>query len=143
MPQTHVISGLVKKRAEIDGQLNFHNKKVAQLKAELVALDESILIFEPEYNIKEIQMKRPMRNNKYFEKGQRSKAIMDVLRESGKFLSSEEIASQIASQQSMTLDSKEFGGLVATIVDGLRDLRMKEIVRETSRVNNQPRYTIS
>ena len=139
-----VISGLVKKRAVIDGEIHFHQQKATQLKQELATIDAAILIFEPEYNLKSIETKRKVSNNKFFNKGERSKVIMDVLRDSGTTnLTAEEVALEVVKRRNLELESKEFKSLIATLVDGLRDLRMKEIVRETSRVNNTPRYCIN
>ncbi len=135
-----VLSGLVKKRASIDGELHFLEKKVIQLKQELTTLDAAILIFEPEYNLKTIETKRKVGNNKFFNKGERSRTIMNVLRESaGTNLTAEEIALEVVGQRSLELESKEFKALINTLIDGLRDLKLKEVVRETSRVNNTPR----
>ena len=105
--------------------------------------DSAILIFEPEYKVKDIQKTRKTTNNRFFTSGERSKSIMDVLREAnGQNLTSEEIALQVVEKRSLELDSHEFKALVMTIIDGLRDLKLKQIVKETSRVNNTPRYTI-
>ena len=138
-----VLSGLVKKRAALDGELDFHQKKAMQLKKEIATLDSAILIFEPEYKVKDIQKTRKTTNNRFFASGERSKTIMDVLREAnGQNLTSEEIALQVVEKRSLELGSHEFKALIMTIIDGLRDLKLKQIVKETSRVNNTPRYTI-
>ena len=144
MAQSLVLSGLVKKRAATDGELHFHQKKVMQLKEEIATLDSAILIFEPEYNLKAIETKRKVANNKFFNSGERGKTIMDILRDSGGAnLTAEEVALEVVNRRNLKLESKEFKALIRTLIDGLRDLKLREVVKETSRVNNTPRYCIN
>ncbi len=52
-----------------------------------------------------------MRNNKFFGKGERSKAIMDILRESGKYLTSDDIAAQVVKEAEESLKTQSRHGL--------------------------------
>ena len=52
MGQTHIISGLVTKRAEIDGQIISRLAEIKDLKQVLHHLDRTIEVFSPEFDLR-------------------------------------------------------------------------------------------
>ena len=58
MPETHVLSALIKKRSEIAGEIEYFEKQLKEHRENLISLDKTIHIFDPEYNISSIKNKR-------------------------------------------------------------------------------------
>ena len=51
MGQTHIVSGLVTKRAEIDGQIISKLAEIKDLKQILHHIDRTIKVFSPEFDL--------------------------------------------------------------------------------------------
>lgn len=141
---TFVISGLVRKRSELSGQLELLRQQTIQLKGEISTIDNAIHLFDPSYNVKKIKPVRKRTANKFFESGERTRAIVDTLREAGSDgLSIREIATTLCNQRNLNLQDKDFERMVATLNDGLRAVLAKGLVEEVSRRDGTPRYSVS
>jgi len=92
MAEPHVISALVAKRSELAGLVDHHKKEVVRLSQDVKLLDATIRLFEPDYRIQAIKTKRRQKKNNFFKHGEAHRMILDMLRESGKPLSTKEIA---------------------------------------------------
>ena len=91
MAETHVISALVAKRSELAGLVEHHRKEVARLLQDVKLLDATIRLFEPEFSTDLIKAKRHHKKNVFFKHGEGGRAILDILREAGKPLSTNAI----------------------------------------------------
>ena len=112
MATTHVLSSLVKKRAILDGELEYYQKEVVNLKKAIAALDATILIFEPEFNTRTIQKVKKIGNNRFFDRNTRSKTIYEALRDAhGACLTVEELATEVIAKRELTLDMLERNAL--------------------------------
>jgi len=139
-----VLSGLVKKRAVLDGELEYYQKKVIDIKKNIAAIDTTILVFEPEYNTRSIQKVKKIGNNRFFDRNTRSKTIFEVLRDAhGACLTVEEIATKVVEVRQLTLDMLERSALERTILDGLNKLKTKGTIKEASRVNGEARFALN
>lgn len=95
MAETHVISALTKKRAELSGEINHYQKLIKSLKENLTHIDQTIKMFDENYNLSSIKPKRKS-YERYFKIGEAKVSILDLLRESNKPLSTNEIGEKIA-----------------------------------------------
>lgn len=93
MAETHVISALVAKRSELAGLADHHRKEVTRLLQDVKLLDATIRLFEPEFSTDLIKPKRHNKKNVFFKHGEGGRIILDILRESGKPLSTNQITS--------------------------------------------------
>ncbi|WP_024927480.1 MULTISPECIES: hypothetical protein [unclassified Mesorhizobium] len=57
MTQSHVLSGLIAKRAELSGKMEHHQAQVRQLVMEIDALDQTLRLFDPDIDLAEIKPK--------------------------------------------------------------------------------------
>lgn len=128
MGQTHIVSGLVTKRAEIDGQIIARLAEIKDLKQVLHHLDRTIKVFSPEFDLRTIRATRTNRRNALFAHGEAQRLVLGVMREHGKAMTSRQIADAI-------IDSKGFEALSSTITQVqkdvsniLRRLERKEVV---------------
>jgi hypothetical protein len=80
MTNTHVISALRLKRAEISGHVHDLEKRIARQRANLANLDATIKLFSPGTNPDAIPPKRVYRRTGYFAHNELSRLTQDVLR---------------------------------------------------------------
>ena len=84
MAETHVVSALVDKYAELSGLILDYQKKIDQMRVAVGHLDASIKLFAPDYDLRSIRCKVPMRpRNQFFRQGEVSRMALDILRETG------------------------------------------------------------
>ena len=83
MAESHVVSALVNKRAEIAGMITRTEQQLGQFRADLVHLDATIRLFAPEMEPKRIPAKRIRQSDLWFEQGELSRRVLDALRRAG------------------------------------------------------------
>jgi len=95
MAETHVISALTSKRAEVLGEINHYEKLLKKSKLKLVSIDQTIHIFDDTYDLRTIKPKR-MSSERYFKNGEAKTMILDVLRTATEPINTTNISKKIA-----------------------------------------------
>lgn len=95
MAETHVVSALRTKRAEIAGHVHDLEKKVATWRARLASIDEAIKIFSPETDPEAIPAKRTYRRARYFARGEFARLCLETLRKATGPLTTAEIVASV------------------------------------------------
>jgi len=80
MAESHVVSALVAKRAEMAGSIAQVERQLGQLRADLVHLDATLRLFAPELEPMTIPAKRRRRSDLWFAQGELSRRTLDALR---------------------------------------------------------------
>lgn len=80
MTETHVVSALRTKRAEISGYIHDLEKRVKTWRARLAHIDATIKIFSPETDPEAIPPHRTYRRSGYFRHGEFARLCLDELR---------------------------------------------------------------
>jgi hypothetical protein len=83
MAESHVVSALVNKRAEIAGMIARTEQQLGQFRADLVHLDATIRLFAPGMEPQTIPAKRIRQSDLWFEQGELSRRVLDALRRAG------------------------------------------------------------
>ena len=81
MAETHVISGLIKKRAELLGQIDAYQKEIQNISVTLCHIDHTIKLFSPEFDLRTVKAKRTNQRNPYFVKGELQSLVLACLRD--------------------------------------------------------------
>ena len=95
MAETHVISALTKKRAEVSGEIKHYEKLLKQSKINLQSIDQTIHIFDDTYDLRTIKAKR-VHKERYFKTGEAKVLILDMLRAATEPLCTNTIAKKLA-----------------------------------------------
>jgi hypothetical protein len=80
MAESHVVSALANKRAEIAGMIARTQQQLGQFRADLVHLDATIHLFVPAMEPETIPAKRIRQSDLWFERGELSRSVLDALR---------------------------------------------------------------
>jgi hypothetical protein len=113
MTDSHVVSALRLKRAEISGHIHDLEKRIARQRANLANLDATIKLFSPDTNPDSIPPKRAYRRTRYFAHNELSRLTQDALRTASGPLTSAEIAVAIMQAKGMPPDDAAFKEIVA------------------------------
>ena len=92
MAESHVVSALVNKRAEIAGMIARTEQQLGQFRADLVHLDATIRLFAPGMEPKTIPAKRIRQSDLWFEQGELSRRVLDALRRAGEPIRAPDLA---------------------------------------------------
>jgi hypothetical protein len=127
-----VLSGLVKRRAALAGELEAAQAKARQLHADIAALDAVIRQLDPAYPVDAIATKRP--RNPEGTTADMGRTVLDVLRRAGGPLTIAQVAERIVALRGLDAAS----GAVRAAVEGsagraLRHQRDKGAVRNPAK----------
>src|SRR6202035_3407557 len=113
MTNSHVVSALRLKRAEISGHIHDLEKRIARQRANLANLDATIKLFSPDISPDSIPPKRAYRRTRYFARNKLSRLTQDALRTASGPLTSAEIAAAVMQAKGMPPDDAAFKEIVA------------------------------
>src|ERR1700732_2224162 len=113
MTNTHVISALRLKRAEISGHIHDLEKRIARQRANLANLDATLKLFSPGMNPDAIPPKRAYRRTRYFAHNELSRLTQDALRTASGPLTTAEIAIAVMQAKGMPPGDAAFKEIVA------------------------------
>ena len=104
MAETHVISALTNKRAEVSGEIKYYENLLKKSKLNLQSIDQTIHLFDESYDLRTIKAKR-VHKERYFKTGEAKLLILDMLRTTTEPLSTNDISKKIAFNK--VIDTKE------------------------------------
>lgn len=103
----HVVSQLIDKRKELEGEAVYYQEKLEILNEQINAIDTSIAIFDPEFSPKGLKFKRFSAHGRYFKRGEAMILIFDILRRNKKAMSTSELTDEIMKAKNFDLNDKE------------------------------------
>jgi hypothetical protein len=128
MAQSHVVSGLIAKRAELAGRIETVQAELRSLIVTLDNLDATIRLFDPEIDIVEIRPKPlPARNTAF--RGEVARLVLTCLRKATQPLPLQEITLHVMTGRSLNPDDKPLLRVLAKRVGAaLRHNRNKGLI---------------
>ena len=135
MKNEHVISGLIAKRAELAGRIEFAQAELRQMLIDVDSLDATIRLFDPDIDLMEIKPKPlPARNQAF--RGEVSRIVLGTLRKAGKPLPTHEIALHVMASRSLNTADKPLLRIVSKRVGaGLRHYRKLGLIQSIAGPN--------
>lgn len=130
MAQSHVLSGLIAKRAEIAGKIEAMQREMRTLIATVGHIDATIRTFDPSMALEDITPKLPPRFQAF--KGEVSRILLDALREAKMPLPVFDLTLSVAAGRGINTDDKPFMIILRRRVDAaLRNMRKRGLVRSS------------
>ena len=134
MAESHVITALVSKRAELAGLLEHHEEAIQQLRDDITAIEASIKIFKPDYDLHTIKAKAYRATNEYFQPREANRLILEVLREAGEPIDTGKITKRIAAKKGYKLEDIDYTKFQAYLLAVLSRQKRKGVIHEVGRV---------
>ena len=132
MQNEHVLSGLVRKRADLSGQIEHTQSELRKLVADLDAIDAAIRIFDPAADVGEIKARRyPPRHAAF--RGEMMRFVMGSLRVATGPLTSLDIADVVMKGRGLSQDDAALTLTIRKRVGAcLNKLKHQGVVTETA-----------
>lgn len=125
MAEPHVISALVRKRAEMACEIEETHKRLSGLISDLEKLDATILMFDANYRIEGIRPKAFRPPSDWSNKGEMTRTVRKILRLATEPLTTRDIALQLMSERAVDTGDQKLLRLMAKRV-GCAVRRMRE-----------------
>jgi len=101
MAEPHVITALSKKRAELSGDIERTQHQLQDMIRDLEHLDQTLLLFDPSYQIASIKPKAFRPPADWSKRGEMTRVILGILRRATEPLTSRDIAVQLIDQRAL------------------------------------------
>ena len=136
MAESHVISGLVTKHSELAGQIQVHQQRMIELKADLDKIASAIKVIEPEFNLRAIKSKVIKPQNRFFKPREANKMLLECFRDAEGDISSSELHTNVAIRKGLDLkamESDEARYFKMTLHTTLKRMQESKIIEEVGR----------
>ena len=131
----YMVTGLVKRRAEIAGEIGKLQTRMAECSRDLETLDATLKIVAPELDIPAIAPKMFKPPEHWSKRGEMSRVVLDILRVSRGSMTSRDIAAQMIVQRGMAATPKLANLMSKRVATALRTMRDKGMVRNAGNPN--------
>ncbi|MCH8095959.1 MAG: hypothetical protein IID53_02615 [Proteobacteria bacterium] len=129
MAEPHVVTALIRKRAEIAGQIEHTQTQLRQLVIDLDNLDATLRLFKPDIDLEEIRPK-PLPPRHHAFKGEVSRIVLSALRQSDRPLTTHDLAQHVMAGRGLNTADKRLVRLVGKRVGAcLRHHRNRGLVQ--------------
>jgi hypothetical protein len=131
----YMMTGLVKRRAEIAGEIGKLQTRMAECSRDLETLDATLKIVAPELDIPAIAPKMFKPPEHWSKRGEMSRVVLDILRVARGSMTSRDIAAQMIVQRGMAVNPKLANLMSKRVATALRNMRDKGLVRNAGSPN--------
>jgi hypothetical protein len=135
MAESHVVSALVDKRAELAGQIVRIEQQLGQFRADLIHIDATIRLFAPTLEPETIKAKVIRRRNDWFEQGEVKRRVLDTLRRSDQPMAAPGLVRAVMSERGLDpADRAVFAKVQLKVGANLRQLASRGVlIRSTGK----------
>lgn len=128
----HVLSGLLKKRAEIAGKIEATQIAMRQLVIDLDHVDATIRVFNPDIDLDDVRPKPlPPRHAAF--RGEVARIVLSVLRQARKPVTTKDLALQMMADRGLnTADARTVKMMVKRVGACLRNYKQRGTVQAVS-----------
>ena len=126
----YVITGLVKRRAALTGEIEALHERLRGLLADLEALDATIVQFDPDYRVEAIRPKAFRPPKDWSNRGEMTRVVLSILRQAAEPLTTRDIALQLLVERALDKNDQKLLRLMTKRVGvSLRGQRDKGVVQ--------------
>jgi len=101
MAESHVVTGLVAKRAQLAGRIDACRRELERLVVDVGHLDGAIRLFAPDYKLDRIRAKTARRRNRFFHQGECQRLVLEIFRDASEPLSASRLAEALAQRKGL------------------------------------------
>jgi len=130
MAESHVVSGLVEKRAVLAGQIEHYQQETVRLLEEVEHLDATIKLFSPAYELRGIRVKHYRQRQRFFHPGECQRLVLEMFRDSALPLSTRRIAESLLARKGLEATAALIERMQKNSLAVIRRLETKGIVQE-------------
>ncbi|MBV9814027.1 MAG: hypothetical protein JO326_14860 [Acetobacteraceae bacterium] len=143
MEHEHVVSGLLRKRAELAGELEALQARAGELIASLDGLDTAIRLFAPDAELDAVGPKRPAVLHAAMP-GQTSRAVLEALRDAAQPFTTRELTLHAMAGRGLDADDHAlFLTVQKRALASLRNLRMRGLVCSDRQAGHNLRWALA
>lgn len=124
----YMVTGLVKRRAELAGEMKATQARLGGMARDLETLDNAIKLVAPELDIPAIAPKMVKPPEDWSKRGEMSRQVFAIMRASQRPLTSREIASQMIVNRGLASTPKLLNLMTRRVAGCLRDKRERGLV---------------
>jgi len=125
-----VVSGLVKRRAQLAGDIEKAHESLRRMVLDLENLDATILQFDPTYQVETIKPKAFRPPKDWANRGEMTRIVLSILRQASEPLTSRDIALQLLVERALDKNDQRLLRLMTKRVGvALRGQKDKGVVR--------------
>ena len=141
MAESHVVSGLITKHAELAGVIQFHQTEINRVTSDLKHLDATLKLFAPEMDLRSLGAKRVRKASvgggfKRFKSKESHTLVLDQLRVAAEPLTTVMMCTAIMADRGME-DTKDLRiSIQRTLTGTLRRLEQRGLVKDVGRAEN-------
>lgn len=140
MAESHVVSGLVAKYAELAGLYQHHLEVMRRIAADLDHLNITIKLFDPAFDLRTVKVTNHRYSNTWFEHGETTRMALNVLRTAPTPLSTRQIGEAMIALKGMTVEGvKEWDSVLKLVLGAAQRLEKKGTIKMIGRVDGSPR----
>ena len=140
----YMITGLVKRRAELAGKIHATHERLGQLVRDLGAIDAALAVVAPDMEVEAIRPRMFRPPEDWASRGQMSRLVLTILRQSHDALTTREIAAQMILERALDVeDVKLLNLMVRRVGSALRHQRDKSRVTSTEGPGNYQLWTVA
>lgn len=125
----YMVTGLVKRRAELAGEMLRTQEALGQMARDLETLDAAIKLVAPDLDIPAIAPKMVKPPEDWSKRGEMSRQVFAIMRVANKPLTSREIAAQMIVQRGLASTPRLLNLMSRRVAGCLREKRDQSLVR--------------
>ncbi len=126
----YVLTGLVKRRAELAGEVEALHNRLSGLLRDLETIDAAILQFDPQHRVEAIRPRAVRPPKDWANRGQMSRIVLNILRQAAEPMTSRDIALELLVARALDKsDQKLFKLMTKRVGVALRVQRENGAVR--------------
>ncbi|NOZ32701.1 MAG: hypothetical protein GXP01_06430 [Alphaproteobacteria bacterium] len=101
MAERQVIYALVKKRAQLAGEIEATHERLSEMLRDMENIDQTLVIFDPQYQVEAIKPKAFRPPKDWSNRGEMSRIILSILRQAAEPLTTRDIALQMLVERAL------------------------------------------
>ncbi len=126
----YVLTGLVKRRAEVTGEIEAVHERLGKLLTQLESLDATIMQFDPSHRVEAIRPKAMRPPQDWSHRGEMARHVLSILRQAAEPLTTRDIALEMLATRALDRsDQKLFRLMTKRVAVALRNQRDHGVLR--------------